>query len=81
MRNIKQLTVGENYHLLIRFENGIEKNFDVAPFLNYPVFQPLKDLKAFSKVVNKGYFIEWTDYDVDLSADTLWHSGVETASK
>jgi len=22
---------------------------------------------------NHGYFVEWKDYNIDLSADTLWH--------
>ncbi len=75
MRKISSLTTQENFQLLVQFDNGIKKIFDLKPYLNYPVFEVLKNQIEFQKVTNQGYFIEWKDHEVDLSADTLWHDG------
>ncbi len=75
MRTITSLQTKENFLLRIQFDNGIEKIFDMKPYLHFPVFASLKQPAAFEKVVNQGYFIEWAAFELDLSADTLWHEG------
>ena len=65
----------EDYQLSVKFDNGIEKNFDLKPYLQLPVFSILKNISIFQKVTNRGYFIEWQEQEIDLSADTLWHDG------
>jgi hypothetical protein len=75
MRSIASITPTDDFLLLIKFENGIEKKFDVKPLLELPVFLPLKDKAVFKIVCNKGYFIEWQNEEIDLSAHTLWHEG------
>jgi hypothetical protein len=39
------------------------------------MFKVLSDFNNFCEVKNKKYFIEWEKYELDLSADTLWHEG------
>lgn len=51
-------------------EDGRTGTFDVKPYLDLPVFQPLKDESEFSAVHSGGYFIEWA-CGADLSADTI----------
>jgi hypothetical protein len=75
MRKITNLQPSENYLLNVMFDNGIQKVFDLKPYLHLPVFAGLKKEDQFYSVINKGYFIEWTALEVDLSADTLWHEG------
>ncbi len=75
MRNIVSITPTDDFLLLMKFENGIEKKFDIKPFLKSPVFFPLKDKTVLKTVSNKGYFIEWQNEEIDLSADILWHEG------
>ena len=75
MRKIVSLFPVEDYQLLVKFENGIEKTVDLKPYLQFPVFSPLKNIVIFNKVKNHGYFIEWQGGEIDLSADTLWHDG------
>lgn len=75
MRKIISLIPIDNFLLQIEFDNGIKKSFDLKPFLPLPVFQKLSKPEEFKNVVNKGYFIEWPKFEVDLSADTLWHEG------
>ena len=75
MRTITELYPTENFILRVRFENGTEKSFDLKPYLHLPVFAALQKQEDFNSVVNKGYFIEWPSFEIDLSADTLWHEG------
>jgi hypothetical protein len=75
MRNITSIIPLEDFQLLVKFDNGIEKRFDFKLYLQFPVFTFLKDKNIFQKVTNKGCFIEWQEQEVDLSADTLWHEG------
>jgi hypothetical protein len=75
MRNIVSITPTDDFLLLVKFQSGDEKKFDLKPFLELPAFFPLKDKNIFKKVSNKGYFIEWQNEEIDLSADTLWHEG------
>lgn len=35
--------------------------------LRLSAFQPLNDKNAFSSVQNKGYYIEWPFYELDLT--------------
>jgi len=75
MRKIISLVPKDDYQMLVTFDNGIEKQVDLKPYLNLPVFSILKDENIFKKVKNQEYFIEWQGHEIDLSADTLWHDG------
>lgn len=75
LTNIKPLS---NYRIECLFDDGTRKIADITPFLTSEAFKPLTDPKIFSSSIhNGGYFIEWKHYDIDLSADTLWHIAVE----
>ena len=76
MRKIVALNVLDNFQLELKFSDGNEKRFDFKPYLQFPVFSILKNREIFQKVKNCGYFIEWKEYEIDLSADTLWHEGI-----
>jgi hypothetical protein len=75
MRKISSIIATPDFHLLVKFENGVQKNFDFKPYLQFPVFSVLKNIALFQKIDNHGYFIEWQGQEIDLSADTLWHEG------
>ena len=75
MRKIISLQPAENFLLNVKFDNGAIKIFDVKPYLSLPVFAALNEEDAFRSVANKGYFIEWSALEIDLSADTIWHEG------
>ncbi len=77
MRTIQNIVVVDNYKLRCTFNNNVVKLADISVYLDAPVFQVLKNTTAFNTVVNKNYFVEWSQYEVDLSADTLWHIGIE----
>ena len=75
MRNITKIQTNDDWTLNVVFEDGTHRKFDLKPLLDKEAFAVLKDLTAFRKVRNCGYFIEW-DNEVDLSADTLFIEGI-----
>jgi hypothetical protein len=79
MRMLKKVTLKDDYLLVCRFDNGIEKWADIKPYLHSEAFAPLQKMSVFYAVQNNAYYVSWLNEAVDLSADTLWHIGVETA--
>lgn len=49
----------EDYMLLVEFDNGEKKVFDVKPYLNKKAFEKLKDINEFKKVKISGLSIRW----------------------
>lgn len=66
--------------LMVRFENGHVRQYDVSQLLNrFPDFQALVDNPALFHLVKVdpgGYGVSWND-DIDLSCDELWYNGQE----
>lgn len=74
MRIITDIKPLNDFRLECVFNNGEKKIASIKPFLKSEVFKPLNDPKVFfSTIYNGGYYIVWKDYEIDLSADTLWH--------
>jgi hypothetical protein len=74
MRTIIAIAANDDWTLDLIFSGGVERHFDVEPLLTCEAFQPLRDIKHFRNVLNRGYFIEW-ECGADLSADTLYIEG------
>ncbi len=74
MRTIINVKALSDFRLECLFNDGSRKIADIKPYLSAEAFKPLADPRIFSSMLsNQGYFVEWKDYDIDLSADTLWH--------
>ena len=69
--DVKEAKVLDDHKLLIKFTNDEEKVFDMKPYLHYPVFQPLNDLKEFNNFLITDGTIEWK-CGADLSQDTFY---------
>jgi Protein of unknown function (DUF2442) len=67
---IEQLLAEPDGIILIRTDDGRVGQFDIAPYLGFEAFEPLKNSSEFLKVKNGGYFVEW-ECGADLSADTI----------
>jgi hypothetical protein len=67
---IAELHPKPNWVLSVVSEDGRMGDFDVRPYLEYEVFEFLRDPIEFQKITNGGYFVEW-DCGADLSADTI----------
>jgi hypothetical protein len=44
---VKNVRAQDNYLLLLTFENGEQRQFDMKPYLDLEIFQELKDIKIF----------------------------------
>ena len=65
-----------NYQLKMTFINGCIMTVDKGEAIfAKPGLAPLRDPAAFAKVRltnSVGWTIEWTDFDIQIGADTLW---------
>lgn len=70
-------TVLENHQLLVQFDNGEKKVFDMTSDLRSPTFAFLKDPEQFSRaqLINNGGAISWMNPDrsvVKLSVEIIY---------
>jgi hypothetical protein len=72
---IVKVTPLKDYSLLIAFEDGQIRVLDIAPFLNFGVFQQLKKTENFSRVHVVFDTIEW-DCGVDLDPEFIMKKSV-----
>jgi len=71
---IKQVEPLENYNLLLTFENGEMRQFDMLPYLDLGIFQELKDEEMFRTVKVSFDTIEW-DNEADIDPEILYNEG------
>ena len=64
----------DDFKLIITFENGEKKIFDVAPFLDKGVFTELKNINYFKQAKVSFGSVEWP-HEQDFSKDTLYLMG------
>ena len=72
----------EPMNLLVRFENGVVKKFDVEPIIkDFPEYEVLRDPAMFQlvRVEPGGYGVSW-NAELDCSEGELWKHGVEVVS-
>lgn len=69
----------KNMNLLVFFENGVIKKFDVKSIIkDFPEFQALENEDIFNLVQLEpgGYGVSWNS-ELDCSEGELWENGVE----
>lgn len=69
------VTVTDDYRLVVRFANGETRFFDVRPYLDLPVFRPLRDPKAFAAARVRSGTVVW-DTGQDICPDTLYEDSL-----
>jgi len=75
MIEVCKAQVCPDYHLLLTFDNGERRLFDMTPYLHYPVFQRLRNPGFFTLArVNYGT-VTWP-YDIDIAPETLYEKGI-----
>ena len=75
---VAEVTPCKNMNLLVKFENGIIKQYDTKQlFAQFPNYEKLKDESFFNlvKVDCGGCAVAW-DEDIDISEVELWEGGV-----
>lgn len=75
---VKNVTPLNNFKLLVEFENGEIKQYDITSLLNkWTAFNDLIEVNGLFnqvKVDAGGYGISWND-DLDLSCNELYENG------
>ena len=72
---VKDVEPQDNYILLLTFENGEKRQFDMKPYLNLGVFRELKDIRLFKTVKPSFDSIEW-DNEADFDPEVLYQKSV-----
>ena len=68
---VKEVKPQDNYILILTFENGERRQFDMKPYLNLGIFQELKDLRLFKTVTTSFDSIAW-DNEADIDPEILY---------
>lgn len=74
---VKEVTALKDYMLLLVFENGEKRIFDVKPYLSYGKFSELRDENLFKAVQVKFDTVEWPN-GLDLDPELLYEKSIET---
>jgi hypothetical protein len=73
---VKNVQPTDNYHLILTFENGDKRLFDMNPYLNIGIFQELKDKAEFKKVKVSFDSIEWEN-EADFDPEVLYQNSTQ----
>jgi Protein of unknown function (DUF2442) len=75
MIQVNSVETAPNFSLLLSFNNGERRCFDMRPYLHYPVFRRLENPGFFSLAhVDYGTVI-WPS-DIDIAPETLYEYSV-----
>ena len=78
MIEVNAVEATAHYGLVLDFNNGERRRFDMQPYLHYPVFHRLKNPGYFSLArVDYGTVI-WPG-DIDIAPETLYECSVPLA--
>ena len=69
---VKEVIPTNNYNLILTFENGEKRQFDMNPYLNNGIFKELCDISKFKTVRISFDTIEW-DNEADLDPEILYN--------
>lgn len=73
---VKSVEPIKDYKLLLTFENGEKRQFDMNPLLNTGIFKELKDVSKFNTVRVSFDTIEWEN-EADLDPEMLYQNSVQ----
>ena len=65
----------EDYKLLVTFENGEKKVYDVKPLIRGDWFGKIKDMNVFNTVHIVGISVDWEEGQ-DVCPDDLYYNSV-----
>ena len=65
------------YRIHVTFNDGVEGTIDFAPWLDGPVFQPLKDHTYFQRFFLDGGTVTWPN-GADVAPETLYEQAKST---
>lgn len=76
--SVKKVEAHSDFTLVVTFENGERKRFDMKPYLETGVFRELKDLRLFKTARVSFNSVAW-DNDADFDPEALYDGGLPLA--
>ena len=73
---VKDVQPTINYNLILTFENGEIRLFDMNPYLDTGIFQALRDISIFNSVRLSFDTIEWEN-EADMDPEILYEYSVK----
>ena len=71
MHKVLSVTANDDYTLDLKFNDGSLRRFDVKPYLEYGIFNELKDQSYFKRVRVAFGTVQWPN-EQDISPETLY---------
>jgi len=76
MIEVNEVKTTPEYGLILTFNNGEQKYFDMRPYLQYPVFKRLENQGYFSLACVDYGTVTWPG-DIDIAPETLYEDSIE----
>ena len=76
---VVRATYDKAYCIRVTFSDGIEATVDFAPWLEGPIFEPLKRLAYFRKFFVEGGTVAWPN-GADIAPETLYEAATTARS-
>ncbi len=76
---VSKVAYKPQYKLLVTFTNNEIREFDLQAYLNYPVYESLKDESFCSNVKAKDGIVQW-DEEIDIDPDTMYLESVSATN-
>lgn len=73
--SVKEVIPHENYTLVLTFDNGEKRQFDMKPYLDIGIFKELLDINLFYTVKTSFDSIEWAN-EADFDPEILYHNSI-----
>lgn len=71
MVRVKEVKPDRGWLLHVSFEDGKAGTFDMAPYLERPAFEPLKDIELFMSARVESGAVVWND-EIDIAPERLY---------
>ena len=83
MHTIKSVIPKDNHRLVVVFQNGVEKEYDMHQlYQSFPQFKAFENIQGLFKQVRVdvgGYGLSWND-ELDLDSEEIWENGIDTGN-
>lgn len=73
--SVKEVKPLDEYKLLLTFENGEVKLFDMKPYLDKGIFRELKNISLFKSARVNFDTVEWEN-EADIDPETLYEDSI-----
>ena len=73
--SVKQVEPDADFILVLTFENGEKRRFDMKPFLDTGIFRELRNIELFNTVRVSFNTVTW-DNDADFDPEALYEGGL-----